>query len=135
MSLISSGLALEKTGQSKFGLKCNGNHSCMFFSCTQVLASGHEEHMRLTLFKPDLYLALFFLFILTFCDDSYPVIHPPAVRKVRPRRGRRAQGLSPHVEKLAIKNVLHTCLKRSGCCDGGEGNACACMCFAASCVG
>lgn len=70
-----------KNWPEQIGLKCNGNHSCMFFSCTQVLASGHEEHMRLTLSEPDLYLALFSLFTLTFGDGSYTVIHPPAVRK------------------------------------------------------
>lgn len=60
--------------------------------------------MRFTLSAPDLYLALFFLFILTFGDDSYPVIHPPAVRKVRPRRGRNAQGLSPTWKSSQLKS-------------------------------
>lgn len=121
MSLISSGPALEKNCPEQIGLKCNGNHSCMLVSCAQVLASGHEEHMRLTLSEPDLYLALFFLFTLTFGDDCYPVIHPSAVRKSTYLR------IIPNVEKLAIKKVLHTCLKRSGYQDGGEENACVCV--------
>lgn len=70
--------------------------------------------MRLTLSEPDLYLALFFLFIRTFGDESYPMIHPPAVRKVHPCRGRNAQGLSPTWKSSQLKSFCTLASRGAG---------------------